>query len=177
MITSNFYLPSVTTSGMKVENERNTSADTISMKAEQDRSPNHTCDVKVKVEEDMQVKVESQSPGAKAFLADLPTAMEELKLGKHETEKWLFNSKVNLVSYWLLEHRPKNLSNKRYKRRKKNNLTFVFQEDPQFDLAGHIVQVKDDISNIETGVKIEPLHGAKFIHLSDYSIVEINNPI
>jgi hypothetical protein len=80
------------------------------------------------------------------------------------------------VSDWLLEHRLKTLSSKRYKRRKKNTLTFVFQEDPQFELAGHIVQVKDDISTIKTGVNIEPLHGAKLIHLLDYSIVEITNP-
>jgi hypothetical protein len=45
-------------------------------------------------------------------------------------EKRLFNSEVNLVSDWLLEHRPKKLSNKRYKRRNKRTLTFVFQEDP-----------------------------------------------
>jgi hypothetical protein len=67
------------------------------------------------------------------------------------------------------------MSNKRYKRMK-NALTFVYQEDPQFELAGGTVQVKDDVSTIETGVKIQPLYGAKFIHLSDYSIVEITNP-
>jgi ribosomal protein L22 len=38
------------------------------------------------------------------------------------------------------------------------------------------VQVKDAISIIKTGVKIEPLQGEKFIRLSDYSIVEITNP-
>jgi hypothetical protein len=38
------------------------------------------------------------------------------------------------------------------------------------------VQVKDDASTIETGVKIQPLYGAKFIHFSDYIIVEIMNP-
>jgi hypothetical protein len=54
--------------------------------------------------------------------------------------------------------------------------TLVFQEDPQFELAGHTVQVKDDISTIDTGVKIEPLNGVKFIHLLDYIIVEITNP-
>jgi hypothetical protein len=75
-----------------------------------------------------------------------------------------------------LENRPKKLSNKRYKRQKKLTLTFVFQEDPQFELAGRTVQVKDDVSTIESGIKIQPLHGAEFIHLSDYSIVEITNP-
>jgi hypothetical protein len=38
------------------------------------------------------------------------------------------------------------------------------------------VQVKDDVLTIECGVKIQPLHGAEFIHLSDYRIVEITNP-
>jgi hypothetical protein len=41
----------------------------------------------VKVEEDNKVKVESQFPGAKANLANLPTAMEKLKLGKHQMAK------------------------------------------------------------------------------------------
>jgi hypothetical protein len=81
-----------------------------------------------------------------------------------------------LVSDWILEHRPKNLRNKRYKRRTKSTPTFVFREDPQFDLAGDIVQVEDDIYTVKNGVKIEPLHGAKFNYLSDYNIVEINNP-
>jgi hypothetical protein len=46
--------------------------------------------------------------------------MEKLKLGKHQMAKRLFNSQEKLVSDWLLEHRPKKLSNKRYKRRKKH---------------------------------------------------------
>jgi hypothetical protein len=75
--------------------------------------------VKVKVEEYNKVKVESQFPGAKSNLADLPTAMDKLKLGKHQMAKCLFNSEVNLVSDWLLEHHPKKLSNKRYKGQKK----------------------------------------------------------
>jgi hypothetical protein len=52
----------------------------------------------------------------------------------------------------------------------------VFQEEPQLDLAGDTVQLKDNIYNIESGVKMEPLEGTKFIYLSDYSIMEINNP-
>jgi hypothetical protein len=147
-----------------------------STKAERDWISNHTCDLKVKVEEDNKLKVESQFPGANTNLACLPTATEQLKLGKHEMALRLFNSEVNLVSDWILEHRPKKLSNNRYKHRKKNSLTFVFQEDPQFELAGSTVQVKDDVYTIETGVTIEPLHGAKFIHLSDDSIMEITTP-
>jgi hypothetical protein len=138
--------------------------------------PIHRCDVKVKVKENNQVKVESLFPGAKANLTDLLTGTERLQLGKHQMAKRLFNSEVNLVSDWLVEHTQKKLSNKRYKRQKKRTLTFVFQEDPQFELAGRTVQVKDDMSTIESGVKIQQLHGAEFINLSDYNIVEITNP-
>jgi hypothetical protein len=68
------------------------------------------------------------------------------------------------VSDWILEHRPKKLSNKRYKRRKKCTPTFVFQEDPQFELAGRTVQVKYHRAIIESVVEIQSLHCAKFIH-------------
>jgi hypothetical protein len=89
--------------------------------------------------------------------------------------KHLFNSELNLVSDWILEHRPKNLATKDT-RAEKCTLTFVFQEDSQFELAGHTVQVKDNISNIESGVNIQPLRGAEFINLYDYSIAEMTNP-
>jgi hypothetical protein len=52
----------------------------------------------------------------------------------------------------------------------------VFQEDPQFELAGRTVQFKDGVATIHSGVKIQPLHGAEFSKLSDYNIVEITNP-
>jgi hypothetical protein len=52
----------------------------------------------------------------------------------------------------------------------------VFQEEPEFELAGRTVQVEEDVSTIQSGVKIQPLHGAEFIKLSDYNIVEITNP-
>jgi hypothetical protein len=94
---------------MKVKKERNTSMETIGIKLEEDRIMKQTCDMKV--------KVESQFPGAKASLTELPTAKEQLMLEKHQMVKRLFNSEVNLVSDWVLEHRLKNLSNKIYKRR------------------------------------------------------------
>jgi hypothetical protein len=103
------------------------------IKGEPDVMPISTCDVKVKVKENNQVKVESLFPGAKANLTNIPTENERLHLVKHQMAKRLFNSEVNLVSDWLVEHRPKKLRNKRYKRRKKSTLTFVFQEDPGFE--------------------------------------------
>jgi hypothetical protein len=140
MITSDLSLPSLNTSWAKVENKRNTPAKKTSIKVERDWIPNHRCDVKVKVEKYNKVKGESRFPGAKANLADLPTGTEQLKLGKRQMAKRLFNSKVKLVSDWLLGHRPKKLSNKKYKHQKKNILAFVFQEDPQFVLTGCTVQ-------------------------------------
>jgi hypothetical protein len=114
MITSDLSLPSLNTSWaklenkVKVENKRNTPAETTTIKVERDWMPIHRCDVKVKVEEDNKVKLESRFPGAKSNLADLPTGTEQVKLEKHEMAKPLFNSQVNLVSDWLLEHRQKN---------------------------------------------------------------------
>jgi hypothetical protein len=52
----------------------------------------------------------------------------------------------------------------------------VFQEDPEFELAGRTVQVKDDMSTSQSGVKIQPIHGAEFSKLSDYNTIEITNP-
>jgi hypothetical protein len=126
----------------KVEIEKKTHAEHTTIKAGRDGMPIHRCDMKVKVEENNKVKVESLFPGAKSNLANLPMKTEQLKLGKHQMAKRLFNFEVNLVSDWLLEHRPKKLSNKRYKGRKKRTLTFVFQEDLQIELAGRTVQVK-----------------------------------
>jgi hypothetical protein len=176
MITSDVSFPALNTSRYKVENKVNveikakfynsTHAQTAMIKGEPDVMPIHTCYVKVKVKENNQVKVESLFPGAKANFADIPTGNEWLHLGKHQMTKRLFNSEVNLVSDWIVEHRPKTLSNKRYKRRKKRTPTFVFQEDPEFELAGRTVQVKDDVSTIQSGVKIQTIHGAEFIKLS-----------
>jgi hypothetical protein len=120
MITNHFSLQAVNISESKVENkvkvEKKTPAETTTIKVERDGMPIHRCDIKVKVEENNKVKVESLFPGAKSNLADLPAGTEQLKLGKHQMAKRLFNSEVNLVYDWLLEHRPKKLSNKRYKR-------------------------------------------------------------
>jgi hypothetical protein len=186
MITRDLSFPALNTSGSKVDNKakvenkakvkRKTPAEMTAIKVEQDGMPINRCNVKVKVEEYNKVKVESLFPGSKANLAGLPTGAEQLKLGKHQMSKRLFISEVNLVSDWLLERHAKKMSNKRNKGRKKRTLTFVFQEYPQFELASRTVQVKDGVSTIGSGVNIQPLHGAKFIKLSEYIIVEITNP-
>jgi hypothetical protein len=88
--------------------EKKTPVETTTIKEERDAMPIHRCDMKVKVEEHNKVKVESVFPGAKSNLADLPTGTDQSKLGKHQTSKRLFNSELNLVFDWLLEHLPKN---------------------------------------------------------------------
>jgi hypothetical protein len=52
----------------------------------------------------------------------------------------------------------------------------VFQEDLKFYLAGYTVQLKDDISQKESGVTMEPIDCARFISLSDYSLVDLIHP-
>jgi hypothetical protein len=74
----------------KAKVEKKTPAETTTIKVERDGMPIHKCDMKVKVEENNKVKVESLFPGAKANLADLPTGTEQLKLGKHQMAKRLF---------------------------------------------------------------------------------------
>jgi hypothetical protein len=83
---------------------------------------------------------------------------------------------VNLVSDWLVEHRPKNLATKDTSAEKKRTLTFVIQKYPEFELAGRTVQVQDDVSTIQSGVNIKPLQGAELINFSEYNIVQITNP-
>jgi hypothetical protein len=162
---------------MKVENERNTTMEMIGIKLEGKRITKQKCDMIVKVETNA---VKSSTLciflGAKVKLTKLPALKEQLKLGSHQMAKWIFNSEVNLVFGWVVEHKPKNPSNKIYKCRTKSILKFVFQEDPQFDLAGNIVQVKDNISQIESGITMEPLDGEKFVYLSEYSVVELIHP-
>jgi hypothetical protein len=38
------------------------------------------------------------------------------------------------------------------------------------------MQVKDNMSTIQSAVKIQPIHGAEFINFYDFNIVEITNP-
>jgi hypothetical protein len=72
MTTSNVSFPALNKSGAKVENKANveikakvdnrTHAKKAMIKGEPDLMPIHTCDVKVKVKENNQVKVESLFP-------------------------------------------------------------------------------------------------------------------
>jgi hypothetical protein len=91
MITNDVSFLALNASGAKVENKANveikakldnrTRVKTAMIKGEPDVMPIHTCDVKVK--ENNQVKVESLFPGAKSNLTDIPTGNERLHLGKH----------------------------------------------------------------------------------------------
>jgi hypothetical protein len=84
------------TSGINVENERNTTMEMIGIKLEEKRITKQKCDTAVKVETNAD-KASTPPPGANANLTELPTAKEHLKLGSYQMVKRLFNSEVNLV--------------------------------------------------------------------------------
>jgi hypothetical protein len=75
------------TSGMKVENERNMTMETIGMKLEEKRITKKKCDMIVKVETNA-VKSSTSCifPGAKAKLTELPTSKEQLSGGTQAEE-------------------------------------------------------------------------------------------
>ena len=94
------------------------------MKVDKEINTTMTTNVKLQIMAKVETNIVTPSKscnvlGAKANLIELLTAKEELELGCHKIAKLMFNSEVNLVSDWVLEHKPKKLSNKRYKRRKK----------------------------------------------------------
>jgi hypothetical protein len=146
------------------------------IKLEEKRNMKEKCETKVKQEpksvimkkEANEVKASTASCislGAKSKLTELPKAKDQQKLGPYQFTTRLFNSEVNLISDWVVEHKPQMVSNKRYKHRTKKTLIFVFQEYPKFDLAGDTVQVKDGISPMKIGARMEPLDGARFLSL------------
>jgi hypothetical protein len=128
------------TSGIKVEKERNMIIEAIGIQLKENRIKKQKFDIIVKIETNA-VKASTSCIflGAQAKLTELPTAKETLKLGSHQMAKRIFNWEVNLVYDWVVEHKPKKPIKKRYKCRTKSTLKFVFQEDPQFNLAGDIV--------------------------------------
>jgi hypothetical protein len=85
MITNDSSFPGLDTRGAKVENQvkleskaivdNKSPAITITIKGERDVMP-IGCDVKVKVKENTQVKVESLFPGAKTNLTNIPTGTD-----------------------------------------------------------------------------------------------------
>jgi hypothetical protein len=50
-----------------------------------------------------------------------------------------------------------------------------YQEDFKFDLGGDIVQVRDEVSP-RNNFQLESLDGARFLSLSDYSVVDLFSP-
>jgi hypothetical protein len=51
----------------------------------------------------------------------------------------------------------------------------LYQEDSKFDLAGDIMQVRDDVSP-RNNVQMDPLDGSWFLSLSDYIVIDMFNP-
>jgi hypothetical protein len=73
--------------------------------------------------------------GANAQLTELPTAKEKQKLGPKQFTTILFNAEVNLISDWVVEHKPQFVKCKRYICCCQHKLLFLYQEDSKFDLA------------------------------------------
>jgi hypothetical protein len=113
--------------------------------------------------------------GANVKLTVLHVVKDQQKLRPRQFITRLFNSEVNLISDWEVEHKPRMVSNKRYNYRTKNTLKFVFQEDLKFNLAGDTVQVWDDVSP-RNNVHLHPLDCARFLSLSYYSVLGPINP-
>jgi hypothetical protein len=135
--------------------------ETIGIKLEEKRITKQKCDMIVKLEINaVRASTSCIFPGAKAKLTELPTKKKQVKLGSHQMAKQIFNSEVNLVSDWVVEHKPK-------KPRKKT----LYKKYHKI-----CVSRRFNISQIEGGVTMEPLDGAKFVYLSDYSVVELVHP-
>jgi hypothetical protein len=113
--------------------------------------------------------------GAKLQLTDKPTGKDRQEMGSHRYTKKLFNAEVNLIFDWVLEHRSESLNHNRYIHLCHHRIMFLYHEDSKFDLAENVVQVRDVISP-KNDVHIESLDGARFISLSDYSVVDMMNP-
>jgi hypothetical protein len=113
--------------------------------------------------------------GAKAQLTDLPRAKDKQKLGPHQFPTRLLNAEVNLISNWVLEHKPQLVKRKWYIHCCRHILLLLYQSGSKFDLAGDIVQVWDDVSP-RNNVQLDPLDGAWFLSLSDYSVLDLINP-
>jgi hypothetical protein len=94
-------------------------------------------------------------------------AEDKQNLGPHQ-----FAAKVNLISDWVVEHKPQLVKHNRYIRRCLHQFLFLYQEDSKFDLGGDIVQVWDDVSPRNT-FQLDYLDGARFLSLSDYSVVDL----
>jgi hypothetical protein len=75
----------------------------------------------------------------------------------------------------MIEQRPQLMKHKRYIHRSHCIIIFLYKEDVNFDLAGNVVQVRDDISP-KMVHQTESLDGACFLALSAYIGVDMINP-
>jgi hypothetical protein len=86
-------------------------------------------------------------------------------MGPHQYATRLFNAEANLASDWVIEQKPQLVKHKRYIRRSRRRIMFLYKADADFDLAGNVVQVQDDISQ-KKDYQTESLDGACFLALS-----------
>jgi hypothetical protein len=96
-------------------------------------------------------------------------------MGPRQYATRLFNAEVNLASDWVIEQKQQLVKHKRYIRRSRRRIMFLYKEDDDFDLAGNVVQVRDDISQ-KNYYQTESLDGACFLALSAYIGVDMMNP-
>jgi hypothetical protein len=129
----------------------------------------------VNVREEMNDTTKHVILGVNAQLNELPTANDNQKLGHHQFATILFNAEVNLIPDWKVKHKPQMVKRKRYIHHCRHVLLFLYQEDSKFDLAGDTVQVWDDVCP-RNNIQLDPLYGAWFLSLSDYSVADLINP-
>jgi hypothetical protein len=84
--------------------------------------------------------------GAKSQLTDKPTGKDKREMGSNQYATTLLNAEVNLISDWVVEHRPESVKHNRSICCCRHILLFLYREDSNFDLAGNVVQVRDNIS-------------------------------
>jgi hypothetical protein len=82
---------------------------------------------------------------------------------------------TNLASEWVIEQKPQLVKHNRYIRRSRHIIMFLYKYDADFDLAGNVVQVRDDISP-KKDYQTKSLDGACFLALSAYTVVDTTNP-
>jgi hypothetical protein len=75
---------------------------------------NHTTKHIMVVKEETDDITKPVQLGAKAHLTELPTVEDNQQLGPHQFAARLFNAEVNLISDWVVAHKPQLVKHKWY---------------------------------------------------------------
>jgi hypothetical protein len=84
---------------------------------------------------------------------------------------------VNLISEWVVEHKPQKLSNKRYKHHIKKICFCFVSRRSKVRLGGRYCPSEEQYFSNESGVRMEHLDGAWLLSLSDYSVLNLIHPM